>query len=350
MTRKQKYEKPLSIDMSFSEAVERFAGVDPKEMKASPDENALEHSEGRLPKAIAEGFIEIGDVSIPCAVLDDIHNTRVLTQEGFLTSIGRAGKAKGGEGSTVDGMPPFLRASNLKPFISKDLIRSTTPIVFEVRRGKTRAFGYRATLLPSVCWVYHDARIEGKLLPNQEHIGEACTNLLRGLTDKAIDDLVDDATGFKDVQRRRVLEKVLADYVSPEALPWVKTFDDEIYRHIFRLNGWEYSEASIRKRPGVVGKWTNDFYERLAPGVKAELHRIVPRDDAGRPKIRLHQMLTEHIGHPKLREFLEGIKALMRISNTWEQFQEHLSRAYPHFDEKLQLNFHDRLSLPDKRA
>lgn len=300
---------------------------------------------GPVPRAVVDGFLPIGNVEIPCAVLDDIHNTRVLTQEGFLKSIGRAGKAKGGEGSTVDGMPPFLRAKNLIPFITSDLIRSTEPIVFETRRGLS-AFGYRATLLPSVCWVYHDARLAGKLLPGQEHIAKACEALLRALTDKAINDLVDEATGFRDLNRRRVLEEVLRQYVSPEALPWALTFDDDLYMNIFRLNGWDFTEESIKKRPGIVGKWTNDFYERLAPGVLAEIQRTVPRDDKGRPKVRLHQMLSEHVGHPKLREFLEGIKALMRISPDWSTFQGHLKRAYPHFDEALQLSFLDRLTLP----
>jgi hypothetical protein len=106
-----------------------------------------------------------------------------------------------------------------------------------------------------------------------------------------------------------------------------------------------FTEASIRKRPGVVGKWTNDFYERLAPGVLAEIQRTVPRDEKGRPKVRYHQMLTEQVGHPKLREFLEGIKALMRISSDWPTFQEHLTRAYPHYDETLQLTFLDKLKI-----
>lgn len=299
------------------------------------------------PKAVVDGYLPLGGVDIPCAVLDDIHNTRVLTQEGFLKSIGRAGKAKGGEGSTVDGMPPFLRAKNLIPFINSDLIRSTEPIIFETRRS-LKAFGYRATLLPSVCWVYHDAMLAGKLLPSQEHIAKECQKLLRALTDKAINDLVDEATGFRDLNRRHVLEEVLREYVSPEALPWVLTFDDEIYMNIFRLNGWDYTEQSIKKRPGVVGKWTNDFYERLAPGVLTEIQRTVPRDNKGRPRVRLHQMLSEHVGHPKLREFLEGIKALMRISSDWDTFQEHLKRAYPHFDENLQLSFLDKLTLPKR--
>lgn len=299
---------------------------------------------GPLPKAVADGFLDVGSVSMPCAVLDDLHNTRVLTQEGFLQAIGRAGKAKGGEGSTVDGMPPFLRAKNLIPFMTSDLIRSTEPIVFETRRG-VRAFGYRATLLPSVCWVYHDAQLAGKLLPSQEHIGAACTRLLRGLTDKAINDLVDEATGFKDLNRRRVLEEVLREYVSPEALPWALTFDDELYMHIFRLNGWEFTETSIKRRPGIVGHWTNDFYERLAPGVLAEIQRNVPRDSKGRPKVRYHQMLTAEVGKKRLDEFLEGIKALMRVSDSWKAFQEHLSRAYPHYDEELQLSFAQNLVI-----
>ncbi|SNS08159.1 P63C domain-containing protein [Antarctobacter heliothermus] len=299
---------------------------------------------GPVPKAIADGYLEIGDKSLPCAVLDDVHNTRVLTQEGFLKSIGRAGKAKGGEGSTVDGLPPFLRAKNLIPFIDSNLLRSTEPIVYETLRGQ-KAFGYRATLLPSVCWVYQDALMADKLLPSQDHVARACSQLLRGLTDRAINDMVDEATGFRSLQRRRALEEVLREYVTPEALPWALTFDDELYMNIFRLNGWEYNESSIKKRPGVVGRWTNDFYERLAPGVLAEIQRTVPRDEKGRPKVRYHQMLTEHVGHPKLKEFLEGIKALMRISPDWDTFQHHLSRAYPHYDETLQLTFLDKLRI-----
>lgn len=300
-----------------------------------------------IPRAVVDGFLPMAGLDIPCAVLNDIHNTRVLTQEGFLKSIGRAGKAKGGEGSTVDGLPPFLRAKNLLPFINSDLIRSTEPIVFETRRGIS-AFGYRATLLPSVCWVYHDAMLAGKLLSSQEHIAKACENLLRALTDKAINDLVDEATGFRDLNRRRVLEEVLREYVSAEALPWALTFDDDLYMNIFRLNGWDFTEESIKKRPGVVGRWTNDFYERLAPGVLSEIRRTVPRDSKGRPKVRLHQMLSEQVGHPKLREFLEGVKALMRISHNWAEFQDNLKRAYPHFDEELQLNFLDKLRLPKR--
>jgi hypothetical protein len=81
-------------------------------------------------------------------------------------------------------LPAFLRAGNLKDFISNDLVASTTPVEFVPLRGpgyQGRAFGYRA-LLPGVCWVYQDALVAQKLLPSQMHIGNACRFFLKALT------------------------------------------------------------------------------------------------------------------------------------------------------------------------
>jgi hypothetical protein len=51
-------------------------------------------STGNFPQALVEGEIEFAGRLISCAVLDT--KLRVLTQETFLTTMGRAGKAKGG--------------------------------------------------------------------------------------------------------------------------------------------------------------------------------------------------------------------------------------------------------------
>ncbi|WP_298332724.1 P63C domain-containing protein [Asticcacaulis sp.] len=330
------------IDANFDEVVSAIVGT-PKVKKAA--QNLLASDRG-LPKALAESDeLHLGNVTLSCAVLDDANNTRILTQNGFLKAIGRHPFATGGTGGSIEGMAPFLRAKNLEPFISEDLKRSTTAIEY-IPRAKMSGvagvgYGYRASLLADVCWVYHDAMVAGKLLPNQIHIGEACSKLLRALTNLAIDDLVDEATGFKNIKIRRAIEKIIQDYVAPEKQIWVHTFDDELYMNIFRLNGWPYTEESIKKRPGIVGKWTNDFYDRLAPGVRSELHRMVPRDANGRPIAKLHQMLTREIGHPKLKEFLEGLKTLMIISKDWKQFQTLLDIRYPHWDTPPMLPFEE---------
>jgi len=320
----------------------RRDALTPEERSAIARKAALARHNKDMPKAIAEGTLIIGDLRIPCAVLDDAHgNMRVLTQEGFLTAIGRAGKAKGGEGATVDGMPAFLRAKNLKDFISNDLIASTTPVEFVPLRGpgyQGRAFGYRAKLLPDVCWVYQDAMIAQKLLPSQKHIGESCRGFLRALTNHAIEDLVDRATGYEDVRKRRAIDRIIEQYVEKSARPWVRMFDLDFYRHIYRLNGWPFDPENTA-RPGVIGHWTNDIFDRLAPGIRPELHARVRRNAKGRPTQKLTQYLTPEEGKPALGRLLEGIILLMRMSKDWGEFKIKLDEWYPKFGETMQLPF-----------
>ncbi len=298
------------------------------------------HGKG-MPKAIAEGELRIGDRVLKCAVLDDANNTRVFTQEGFLAAIGRAGKAKGGEGAAVDGRPAFLRAKNLEPFISNELVESTTPIEFIPFRGpgyQGRAFGYRARLLPQVCWVFQDALVARKLLPSQKHIGEACRVLLKALTDYAIDDLVDQATGFDDIRKRDAINKIIEKYVRQDALPWVRMFDLDFYRHIYRLNRWPFNPEKTA-RPGIIGTWTNDIYDRMAPGIRGELHARVKRNERGKPTQKLTQYLTKEEGRLALKELLGSIKMLMRQSPDWKSFMELLDEYHPRFDATLRLPF-----------
>lgn len=334
-------------------ALARAESLTKEERSAIARRAALVRHGKQLPKAIAEGLLAIGDMTLACAVLDDENNTRVFTQEGFLTAIGRAGKAKGGEGASVDGKPAFLRAKNLEPFISEQLIASTIPLEFTPQKGpgyQGRAFGYRADLLPSVCWVYQDAMMAGKLVAGQEHIGEHCKMLLKALTNYAVEDLIDRATGFDDLRKRKAVLKIIEQYVRKDALPWVKMFDVDFYRQIYRLNSWAFDPEKTA-RPGVIGHWTNDIYDRLAPGVRPTLHFRVKRNSSGKPTQKLTQYLTPEEGKPRLKELLEGVKALMRISTDWQDFEEKLDKVYPNLNTTLQLPFDERpAALPSVPA
>ena len=306
-----------------------------------------------LPKAIAEGTLIIGDLELPCAVLDDPDNTRILTQNSFLRAIGRHPFASGGAGSAIDETAPFLRAKNLKPFISRELTRSTTPIVYLPRNPTSGAggigYGFRAQLLPDVCWVYQDALVAQKLLPSQIHIGDACRAFLKAITNHAIEDLVDQATGFDDLKKRQAIDKIIERYVEKERQPWIKMFDLDFYRHIYRLNGWPFDPENTA-RPGVIGHWTNDIYDRLEPGVRHALHQKVKRNRRGKPTEKLTQYLTKEEGKLRLKELLGGVKILMAQSSEWEAFKERLDRFYPKFGETMQLPFPSReyrLPQPD---
>jgi hypothetical protein len=340
----------MTDDETKPEPTGRSKGGLARAAKLTPEERSLVAKKAAavrwgipsdIPKAVAEGILVIGELRIPCAVLDDKDSTRVLTQEGFLTAIGRAGKAKGGEGATVDGLPAFMRASNLKPFINNDLVASTTPVEFVPLRGpgyQGRAFGYKASLLPGVCWVYQDAMVAQALLPSQLHIGQACSKFLKALTNYAIEDLVDIATGFEDLRKRRAINKIIELYVEKEAQPYVRMFPLSFYQHIYRLNGWAFDPENS-KRPGVIGTWTNDIYDRLAPGIRESLHERVKRNAKGKPTQRLTQYLTPENGKPHLDRLLEGIMLLMRQQSRWDHFRLELDKYYPKFNDTMQLDF-----------
>jgi hypothetical protein len=285
-----------------------------------------------LPYATDEGPLHIAGHVILCAVLND--ERRVLNQETFLTSIGRARKAKAGTGSTriegVDELPPFLAAKNLNQFISEELRRSTKPIPYRTMSGG-RAFGYLATVLPEVCRVYIAADDAGVLLAKQKHIAAACRDLYDSLADVAIIALVDEATGHQRKRSRVALEEFLAMYLNKRLAAWERRFPESFYRHVYRLKGWEYNPNSTSRIP-TVGRLTNDLvYSRLAPFVLDEMKKRTPKDEAGRRKHKFHQLLTKGIGIPELQAHFKALDAIFRgyEDGKFKAFYKHLNRALP---------------------
>ena len=280
----------------------------------------------------------IGDIEIQCYVLED--ETRVLSQGGFLRAIGRSRTPKAGTGG-VDNVPAFLAPKNLNPFVSNHIGVSTTPILFQPPSGGV-TYGYRAELLPEVCKVYVEAHRAGALLPSQTHIAVRAEILRDGLGVIGIIGLIDEATGYQRTREERALATILEKFIDKELQPWTRTFPYEFYTEICRLKGWPSVYAI--KRPSIIGRYTNDIvYERLAPGVLDELKARTPRLPSGNLKNKLFQWFTPNFGHPKLKEHLVGVMALMRAAPTfgWSNFMRSLQRAYPKLNETIPMPLDD---------
>jgi len=292
-----------------------------------------------IPKATHEGVLHFGQVEIPCAVLGD--GRRVLTQSGFMRALGRARQAKGRQYYDGDvNMPAFLTAKNLKPFISNDLEVTSSQIEFRTLSG-IKAFGYSAELLPSVCDVFLDAETAGVLTHMQKHIAEQAKMLIRGLARVGVVALVDEATGYQEVRDRQALQAILDQYLKKELAAWAKRFPDEFYFEMFRLKGWPLNPMKV-KRPGVVGKYTNNLvYERLAPGILEELEKRNPKDERGNRRGKHHQLLTDEVGHPALAQHLYAVIGAMRAHVSWDEFLRFMNRAYPKKNETLELALND---------
>lgn len=281
--------------------------------------------------------IKLGDIELPCAVLED--GTRVLSHRGLTKHLGGR---RGGAREAGAELPVFVAAEALKPFISNDLgLALKNPIVYDNPQGGGVVYGVNAELLPEICNVWLQARLEGKLRPNQQPVAAKAEILVRGLAHVGITALVDEATGYQSIRARDALEEILDKFIAEELRKWAKTFPDEFYKEMFRLRGWPYKPWSV-SRPSVIGKYTNDLvYQRLAPGVLEELQRKNPPNDKGRRKARHHQWLTEDVGDPRLREHLSAVIALMKASATWDQFMRLMNRALPKYGKTMELALND---------
>ncbi len=282
----------------------------------------------------------IGEVEIPCYVLED--ETRVLTQAGFSEALGRSPKPTGpGAEQQVADLPAFLRSERLKPFISNTLSKSLTPVRFRLPTGGRIALGYDAILLPQVCEVYLKARDANMLLPNQAHVAVQAEILMRSLATVGVIALVDEATGYQRIREERALATILEKFIAKEFQPWTKTFPYEFYNQIFRLKGWPGPNGVAR--PSVIGHYTNDIvYSRLAPGVLDELRRVNPTLPSGKGRRNTHhQWFTPDLGHPKLKEHLAAVAALMKASSNWNIFMRNLNRALPKGEQQLELLLED---------
>lgn len=306
-----------------------------------------------LPIAECTGIVKIGEIELPCAVLED--GTRVFTQGGFLNALGRSERPAGRRGDAVEQMPAFLAAKNLKPYISEELIDSSRPIMFRTKpssqqsegaRGGTIALGYKVELLPRVCNVYLQARDADALMTSEQHgqmrIAARCDILIRGLADVGIIALVDEATGYQEIRAKDALAKILEAFIAKELQAYIDAFPRDFYQEMFRLRGLEYPRDSV-KRPQYFGYLTNDIiYKRLAPGVLDELKRITPREPkSGRLKHKYYQRLTSNIGYPKLKEHLGAVVAIMKLSSDWIDFMDKLDRLYPRFGDTIKMAFGD---------
>lgn len=266
----------------------------------------------------------IGNAEIECYVLED--GTRVITQGTMLEALGRSRRVNRKVGDDME-LPPILRARSIREFINDDLISEAQIVRFKTTAGKW-ANGYKADILPDVCEAWIQADEAGQLHERQKPIAAEAHLLIRGLARVGIIALVDEATGYQDIRTRDALAKILEAYVAKELQPWVKTFDPDFYKEMFRLRQRPYDPTSV-KRPPYFGTLTNNVvYKRVAPGVLDEIKAQRAKDET-KKSAKFHQQLTPSLGQPKLREHIASVTTVMKLSDTWEDFIEKLDRVHP---------------------
>lgn len=286
-----------------------------------------------LPKATHRGELIIGEIKIPCAVLDN--GKRVISETGLTNAIlgtrsGASRRLKKEHEEAGTPMPLFLAPNMLKPFVHQDLMDGPlSPIKYIDKHRVVNAFD--ANLLPAVCDIWLKAREAGALQKQQLDKAQKAEILMRGLAHIGIIALVDEATGYQAERDTDDLQRFLGLYLSEERLKWAKMFPDEYYRQLFRLRGWTYSPMSV-KRPKLVGKLTNQLvYEKLPANALEELRRLNPvkNKKTWRREATHFQHLSKDLGQVDLRDHILQLIAIMRVSRNWEVFKRNFAQAFP---------------------
>jgi hypothetical protein len=294
---------------------------------------------------VMEGYSNVlllAGTRLPCAVIQGPNGIqRVLSENGITNAIlgSRSGASKRlKKAAEEDGalLPLFVAPRQLKPFITQELLEGPLAPIDYID-GDRVVRGYDASILVAVCSVWLKAREMRKLQKQQLAKAQNAETLTLALADTGVVALIDEATGYQDERARDALAKIFSTFLAKERQKWALTFPIEFYREIYRLRGWKF-EPWNTKRPSVVARWTDNFvYDRIAPGLTEELREKNPVAETGRRTHKHHQWFNPDRGHPKLREHISGVIALLRASDDWSSFKRAMDRAYPKFGETMQL-------------
>lgn len=312
----------------------RMASLTPEERK----KNARAAAEAKaalkkLPKATHFGRLATNLIDLPCFVLDD--GRRVISGRGLTAAIGMKGRGSG--------VSRVAEHKLIKAYGDKSLVAAIeNPIKFVGKSPKGESEpsdGYEAHVLQEVCEAILTARDNGLLVTEQdERYAVQADILMRAFARVGIVALIDEATGYQKDRDKHALAKILEAFVAKELQPWLKTFPDEFYSELFRIYKIPYPPiGNPQWRPGFIGHITNNVvYDRIAPGLLPELKRLASKAER---KARLHQHLTQDVGHPKLQSHMGSIVTLLKLSNTPDEFFAYVDRFHPRFGTTAELNF-----------
>jgi len=178
--------------------------------------------EVKLPKATHRGDLTIGNLIIPCAVLEN--GSRIITEACFVNILGSTGgkqrKARAEMSTNEEApIPLFLAQKSLKPFVDS-AFDGGYPELIKYKDGRKIATGYQANILPQVCEIWLKARDSGSLQSQQLPKALKAEVLMRGLAQIGIVALVDEATGYQEEIDRDSLHRLLEVYLVEKKLKW----------------------------------------------------------------------------------------------------------------------------------
>lgn len=261
-----------------------------------------------MPYSLLLGTLTISDVEFECYVLSD--HRRVLKQREVVRLIS-GGRESGN----------LTRYLERNPLYKADMLTGRT-VQFRVPGSPSLATGYDAELLVEICELYLDARAQGKLMDSQLRLATMAEIIVRACAKVGIIALIDEATGYQKIREKRALQLKLQAFIADDIQEWARTFPEEFWFELARLEGVRYAG---RNRPMRWGKYVMAFvYDSIDPDVGKELRRINPNPQHGKNH---HQWLRE-FGRERVTIRIHEAIAIMKLCDNMDEFKRKFARVF----------------------
>jgi hypothetical protein len=281
----------------------------PKAAGGSPEES--------LPFSMFRGTIKIGDMDLECHVLND--ERRVFTQREVVRILSH-GRESGNLARYLDRNPLYVNQFSAGPTID-----------FKIPGSPTIGNGYEATLLIEICELYLEARRFKLLKSSQAKLAIQSEIIMRSCAKVGIIALIDEATGFQEVRKKRALQIKLQAFIAEDMQEWAQMFPAEFWFELARLEGIHYSP---RNRPLRWGKYVMAFvYDSIDKEMGKALRVINPDPHF---KQNDHQLLTD-FGRQQVHDQIQKVVTIMKLCENMNDFRQKFDRVFK--KSALQMSF-----------
>lgn len=206
-------------------------------------------------KATHTGKLKIGNISIPCHVLNNAHKDRVISGRGMQNCLGFS---RTSSGLALTG---FV-TSKLARFLPEETLHKlSTPLKFErIGSGGSAPETYAnyATGLIDIANAIIQANRSGLLSGFQQQYAIKAEIIIASVAKVGIIALIDEATGFIEDKERFEYRELFKEFIRQQAAQYEKQFPDQFYDIFYKISGYPRS-AQKNKHPLFFAKLTRKY-------------------------------------------------------------------------------------------
>ena len=293
----------------------------------------------KILKATHTGELVIGEIIVPCHVLNNANKDRVISGRGMQNCLGFS-KVSSGLALTN-----FV-SSKLAHFLPEEtLSKLSKPIKFQrIGSGGSAPETYAnyATILIDISDAIIQANRAGLLSEHQQKHAIRAEIIIVSVAKVGIIALVDEATGYIEDKEKFEYRELFKEFIREQAAQYEKQFPDEFYDIFYKIYGYPRS-AKKNQHPPFFAKLTRKYiYEPLAGsnGVILEMLDeknpvLVTISGAKKRKYKLFQFL-EKIGKDSLQQHMWQLIGIGKASPNKTIFKRNFNRTFSkHFQKEM---------------